>query len=454
MNLSVLEQMARNGDMSVDALRYLLECKGECEWLDYKQALHIDTEKELCDFARDILAIKNMGGGYVVVGVEDKTWKPVGLSFTLPYDTKLIRDQVRRATGLDLEVDIVHHDIHVPSSSGKFALVFIRSSRKRSKRRTPTLCAKDFCHTKTYGLRRGEIYVRRGDSTIRLQHDSELVDLLERLEDQADHDSMTMAGPPSPFAVHDGLYRLLEKGFLKFIGRTEVRDQLLDVVTRDPRIWIINVHGPGGVGKSALVNWAVYEFYEKRSFESIIQLTAKEATLTPAGIRPHDRSLVSLENLLDQITLTFQHDPPDDLNEKKALTTQILSAWSTLIVLDNMETVRDGRILSFVQSLPPDTRAKVLLTSRQKSRGWELPFPVKELNVDDVQEFIQIRSREMRIDFPTDHNMAERTCLASGGLPLAIQWLLGRYKIRPDIDDVLASVGQKDSPILEFSFGN
>ena len=39
MNLSVLERMARDGDMSSDVVRYLLDCRGECEWLDYKLRL-------------------------------------------------------------------------------------------------------------------------------------------------------------------------------------------------------------------------------------------------------------------------------------------------------------------------------------------------------------------------------------------------------------------------------
>lgn len=71
-----------------------------------------------------------------------------------------------------------------------------------------------------------------------------------------------------------------------------------NVDVRGLPIWIINVHGPGGVGRSALVNWAAHEFYERRSFEGIIHLTAKDTELTAAGIRPSGRSLYSLEDLL------------------------------------------------------------------------------------------------------------------------------------------------------------
>ena len=181
MNLSVLERMARDGDLSIDSLRYLLDCKGECEWLDFKEDLRIESDKELCNFARDVLGIKNTGGGFIVVGVVDKSWTPCGLDKRLSYDGKMLRDKIRKATGLELDVDIVHHEIQIVGSTKCFALILVRSTKKRRKRRTPSLVQRDFCHSKAYGLRRGEIYVRRGDSTVRLQSGAELVELLDNL---------------------------------------------------------------------------------------------------------------------------------------------------------------------------------------------------------------------------------------------------------------------------------
>ncbi len=454
MNLSVLERMIREGDLSLDSLRYLLNCKCECEWLDYKQILRLENDKELCDFAKDILAMKNVGGGYIVVGVEDKTWKPLGLATNLPYDSKLLRDKLRRSSGADLDVDIVHHDLHLPPFSGKFALVFVRSSKKRSKRRMPTLVGVDFLPTQPYGLKRGEIYVRKGDSTVRVHSSEELAELLDVLEAQADHDALAAEQTVSPFAVEDGTYRILERGFDAFVGREGLRHDILSAVNRDPRIWIVNVHGPGGVGKSALVNWVAYEFYQQRTFEAILHLTAKETVLTAQGIVRATRSLYSLENLLDQILNLFQETSPQSLEEKRALAIECLSAWNTLLILDNMETLNDARVMSFIQSLPPTTKAKVLLTSRQKTGGWELPFPVNELSVAEVAEFVRIRSAEMGVTCPVGPTTAEKFWRASGGLPLAIQWILGRYKLVGNLDPAIDEVARRDSPVLEFSFGN
>src|SRR5438046_300519 len=96
MNLSVVQRMIREGDLSLDGTRYLIGCRGECEWLDYKEDLHFEHDKELCDFTKDTIALKNVGGGYILVGVKDKTWELKGLSTRLPYDGKLLRDHIRR----------------------------------------------------------------------------------------------------------------------------------------------------------------------------------------------------------------------------------------------------------------------------------------------------------------------------------------------------------------------
>src|SRR5690349_12707938 len=94
----------------------------------------------------------------------------------------------------------------------------------------------------------------------------------------------------------------------------------------------VNVHGPGGVGKSALVNWAAHELYESRAFEAILQLTAKETMLADDGIRRFGRSLYSLENLLDHVLLLFEEKPPLELESRKAAAIEVLKAWSTLLV--------------------------------------------------------------------------------------------------------------------------
>lgn len=454
MNFAILERMIRERDLSKDALLYLINCRAECEWLDYKKQLNFDIEKQLCDFAKDVVAMKNSGGGYIVIGVEDKTWKPIGIESEVPCDAKMLRDKVRKATGLDLDVNIVHHILEITNSRRLFALIFIHASKKRSKRRTPSLIKYDYRPSEPYGLRRGEIYARDLDSTVKIDKQEQLEDLLDRIEAQTDESIILSNKPQSPFAVNQGLFRLLEKGYENFVGRDELKNKILQKVTEDPRIWIINVHGPGGVGKSAIVNWVTYTLFEKNEFEAILQLTAKETILTHKGIRPYSRSLYSLDDLLEHILLVFEETMPSNIEDAKEKAYEILSAWKTLLVLDNMETVSDGRILNFVQEFPRDSKAKVILTSRHKSGGWEYAIPINEFSIDETMAFIETKSREMNVSFPITRESSERVLQVSGGLPLAIQWIIGQFKIEGKIDNVLNSVYSESSPVLEFSFRN
>jgi tetratricopeptide (TPR) repeat protein len=454
MNFAKLERMVIEGDMSKDALNYLIHCKAECEWLDYKENLNLDHDSQLCDFAKDAVALKNVGGGFLVIGVKDKTWEAIGIKSRLLFDSKKLQEKVLKCTGLTIDIFIVHHELMLLKGKTLFALIYVRASKKRTKRYNPSLTKNSYRPREKYGIRQGELYVRECDSTIRAKSLESVAEIVDRLAEFSDNDSIEIE-TPDPFAIIDGTYWLLEKGFEKFIGRKDLQNRIVDSVIKDPRIWIINVHGPGGVGKSALVNWVTYKFYEDKIFESIIQLTAKETYLSPTGIQKKlGRSLYSLENLLDHILRIFQEIPPESLEKKIKLVIEILSAWKTLLVLDNMETVTDGRIIDFVQKLPQETKVKVLLTSRIKTGGWELPIYVKELNTSEIGDFIKIKSQEMNVCFPMDEKTISNVELATGGLPLAIQWLIGRYKISGNIFKELHCVISPESPVLEFSFRN
>ena len=58
------------------------------------------------------------------------------------------------------------------------------------------------------------------------------------------------------------------------------------------------------------------------------------------------------------------------------------------------------------------------------------------------------------MDFPLDDGTISKVECVTGGLPLAIQWLIGRFKRSGNISEELECVLSPDSPVLEFSFRN
>jgi hypothetical protein len=460
MNISRIQQMASQGDMSVDALRYLLDCHGECEHLDFKADFELETDYGCASFSKDAVGMKNVGGGYIIIGVEDKTWKKRGVTKRLSYDTKILRDKIRKATGLEIESDIVQHEIFLDGSLALFALILIRATAKRSKLKMPSIIKRDFNNQENWGLRQGDIYVRSGDSTKRIDSDEELRTLLDNLDLKYQEQEVEQANSvPSPFAVESGLFRLLPREYVRFVGRDKFKIDLKKAIEGDPRIWIINLYGPGGVGKSALATWVAYEYFQENApFEALLHLSAKDLELsTGEGIKHLKPTLFSLEDFLDRVLHLFKHDEycQADIEERKKVVIDILSAFKTLLVLDNMETITDGRIMEFVLGLPPASKTKVLITSRRRTSNWEYPIQVTELDEDEVREFVKTKSQEMNLNAQIDNpNVIQKIKTMSGGLPLAIQWILGEFAKTGDLDKILSRSLSPDSPLLEFSFRN
>ena len=240
MNISRIQKMAVEGDMSVKALQYLLDCRAECEHLDFKLCINFEEDYAGACISKDIVAMKNMGGGYIVVGVEDKSWNQVGISKEILGDTKLLRDKVRKYTGLDIETDLIHHSISVGDIKKVFALILIRSSAKRKKLKSPSHCQISFAPKEDWGIRQGDIYIRYGDQTKRLDDPSRFIEYLENLDVKYQEEEIEQANKnPSPFAIESGFYRLLPKEFGDFIGREHFIDIIRKAIEKDPRIWII-----------------------------------------------------------------------------------------------------------------------------------------------------------------------------------------------------------------------
>ena len=337
-----------------------------------------------------------------------------------------------KCTGLSIEVDLVQHVINFGDFEFLFGLILVRASTKRSKLNSPSICKSDCFPKETWGLRIGDIFVRDGDTTKKLTTDAEFQSLLDGLESRHQESDLLQASTiPSPFEIETGLYRILPREYDAFVGRQSYKTWLRQAIEQDPRIWIVNLHGPGGVGKSALATWLAYEYYKEMFFEAILHLSAKDLELsTESGIRHLKPTLVSLEDFLDRVLHLFEHSEycTDNLKTRKDIVTEILSVYHTLLILDNMETIRDGKVMEFVRSLPPGAKTKALLTSRRRTSDWEYPIQVAEFDPEEASTYISVRSKELQIKLPLKNKeLINKIIETSGGLPLAIQWTLGEY---------------------------
>jgi len=73
--------MVSTRDERAEQLRKLIQRREEGRDLDYKEDLHLDSNGDKAEFVKDVLALANSARvGYIVTGIEDKTWKPLGIT--------------------------------------------------------------------------------------------------------------------------------------------------------------------------------------------------------------------------------------------------------------------------------------------------------------------------------------------------------------------------------------
>lgn len=122
------------------------------------------------------------------------------------------------------------------------------------------------------------------------------------------------------------------------------------------RTFVTSLTGIGGVGKTALASWATLLSYEKKQFDFIVSLTAKDRALTTTGIVPVAPNLSSLADLLREICdVTGFSELIQNLETTtqliEAVKKNILSQFKGLLLVDNLETVDDPLLISFLEAV-------------------------------------------------------------------------------------------------------
>ncbi len=411
---------------------------------DYKEFLSIDTAETKAELARDIAAFHNAEGGYIVIGIRNGTWELVGCDETAlrKIDQVNINNAIRPYVG-----DRVSISYRICWVGGKaLGLIYIPQRVGR-----PVLMLKNGPEIKKAPIfREGDLYVRTGDSTKRVTTDNQLEALWTA------NLGIPPAPPPSSWSIIEYGYRLPPRPE-PLVGREEHRELCLKSLDPRTRWWITSIDGLGGVGKTALASSIVWEFYEQRRFGSIVSVTAKNRELGDNRIIPLKPELVGIDSIVDAILETngFKDELAMPLNSRIEVAKGILEMEDTLIFLDNLETVEDLRVFEFLKNLPSPTRA--LVTSRRQPETGEDRIQLPGIKQEDSHKLIDTLLEEWKMNEPIDDISRKRIVNASGGLPLAIRWLVGQVRLQGTtsfLKTLDGNVPQVPDQILEFSFRN
>src|SRR5689334_7128455 len=103
--------------------------------------------------------------------------------------------------------------------------------------------------------------------------------------------------------------------------------------------------------------------------------------------------------------------------QRHAAAERALSAQRTLLIVDNLETVDDEELLSFLRELPDPTKA--IVTTRHRI---DIAYAIRLTGMprEDALALMEVEAASRGIDLPPA--ACDDLFRRSGGVPLAIVW--------------------------------
>ncbi len=280
---------------------------------------------------------------------------------------------------------------------------------------------------------------------------------------RADLRQLPEAITPSPVALPPPArirpwHNLPQRLYTTFVGRESELEKLKSLMLPYPRSrhYMATIDGIGGVGKSALALELAHfyrEYYEllppEERFEVIVWVSAKRTLLTNNGIQQRQQNFSTLGDLYREIAhvLEISTITQAEMEQRRGLVEGALTRQRTLLILDNLETVDDEALLSFLYELPDPTKA-IVTTRRRINIAYEIRL--NGMPHDDALELMRVE--EARHNVTLTPETTEGLYGRTGGIPLAIQWSIGLIGQGYSPEGVLRRLGSGQSDVALFCF--
>jgi tetratricopeptide (TPR) repeat protein len=257
------------------------------------------------------------------------------------------------------------------------------------------------------------------------------------------------------------LHNLPQPDYGEFIGREEDIKTIVNLLRPypDSKYFTVTINGIGGIGKSTLALEIAFRYFynhdnlpARERFDAIIWISAKENVLTADGIKTRPQVRRSLADIYAAIAETLQLEKitrAKDEKEQAGLVRAELANENRriLMIMDNLETVDDEKVNTFIREIPPPT--KVIITTRHLL---DTSFPVRltGMPTEDALKLMALECTKKGVNLSEKEKkrLLERT----GGVPLAIVWSIGLMGMGLGIERVLHKLGNSEEKIAEFCF--
>jgi tetratricopeptide (TPR) repeat protein len=262
------------------------------------------------------------------------------------------------------------------------------------------------------------------------------------------------APPFKPKVYHN----LPQPDYGRFVGREQELAQVARILRPYPHSQhaLVTIDGIGGIGKSALALEVAHRYlrnYERippeERFEAIIWTSAKQSVLTAEGIVPRSQALRTLDDIYATIAVALQREDITRAQRKEQaeVVRNALTRQRTLLIVDNLETVDDEAVLTFLRELPAPTKA--IVTTRHRI---DVAYPVRLVGMpsEDARRLIAQECDKKGITL--GENEVNRLYDRTGGVPLAVVWSVAQMGFGYSANAVLSRLGEPTGDITKFCF--
>ncbi len=212
---------------------------------------------------------------------------------------------------------------------------------------------------------------------------------------------------------------------------------------------VISIVGEGGVGKSALALKVAYDILEdpKCPYDVIIWVTSKTNQISATEIRDIkgaiSTSLGVLSEISSQLSGVEALSPLEEIVE-------YMESFKILLFIDNLETILDNRIKTFIESL--QIGSKIVITSRIGLGAYEYPIKLNGISESHSSQLLRILSRVRGVKHicTLEEGILRKYCKRMHFNPGYIKWFVSAVQtgLAPEL------VLQNSKLFLEFCMSN
>jgi hypothetical protein len=257
-----------------------------------------------------------------------------------------------------------------------------------------------------------------------------------------------------------------------FVGRKQQIATIMDEVIQIPNENGL-LHGPGGVGKTALLIELSRKLFEEglpanAPFRNIIWVSAKRDYYDPTldVIEEGSQQFKTLDQIFLAILEFHGFEEPDQYtrDEQKWLIFELFEEQKTLLILDNFETISQSAQEEIVRFFGTELKrylihkpdnSKVLLTSREVVPSGFHQVQLKGLDKRESISLMQLLYQPYAQSGQAQLADAQRNHLyeATKGIPLLMKHCYGQvFEYNMPLDGVVKNLVVAGNKVVEFSF--